>query len=325
MSVENENTDEGNQEDVLELTPEQEFQKFESGVKKTENPESDKEDDSSDEEDLTDEESDSDDSTDEESNSEKKRPSDKNMQAFRLKRERDEANARVAAAEERAKAIEEKFAELEQRLTGANQNSNSTVEEELTPPDHTDSEKYPLGILDPQYHADIREFDRNQVTKEITDAVLQRQKQSDQEKTEAAQREAMVKELGTKIEGIAEKGKSISDDYQQKVIETGLKGEWKLSQPAFDTAAETENGEKVLYDLATNPDEAARVFDLPFHQQVAYVLDKAREAGASKRGRKFPGAGDPPASAPKGRSGKSTFDPATTDFAAFEAIAKSKN
>lgn len=180
-------------------------------------------------------------------------------------------------------------------------------------PDPSDAEKYPLGVLDDGYTADLIQYHVNQA---LT--------QADQTKkaTEAAQLQIQQKvELQQKVEQLAAKGSEIFDDYEELVVEGGVNGDYLLSETTFTAAAEAENGPAILYALASDPEEAARVNALSPFQQMKYIATKDAEIAAAKpKPRVVPKAGTPPENLPRGRNASAPIRADTDNLDDFRKI-----
>jgi len=196
--------------------------------------------------------------------------------------------------------------------------SDGKKDDARTPPDPTDLKKYPLGSLDDRYIQDAIDFKAEEAAKKMVDSLLQRQEQSE---AEAAQ-EAQLLELRSKADDVAAKGSELHEDYDEVVVAAGFRGDYALTQVTFEAAAEAEHGAQILYDLATNPKEAARIAGLSSFQQLKYVSEKNAEIANGRSGKKIPGATPPPDSTPRGRSKRTTISADTTNFAEFERLAK---
>jgi uncharacterized protein YfcZ (UPF0381/DUF406 family) len=194
--------------------------------------------------------------------------------------------------------------------------------DEREPPNPKDLEKYPLGALDDRYIQDAIAFQAEKSAKEMVDSLLQRQEQSAQE----AEAERQLAELRSKADNVAAKGTELHPDYQDVVVEAGMRGDYDLTQTTFEAAAEADHGAEILYALATDPAEASRVAKLSAFQQLKYVADKNAEiAGKGTSAKKIPGAGAPPQTIPAGKGGRKTISANTDNFEEFERLANSKS
>ena len=212
---------------------------------------------------------------------------------------------------------------IERGLQGGNGGDNRQAQE--TPaPDPTDTDKYPLGHLDDRYIEDKLEWLAEKKATERADAVLQRQ----QEYEQGQQAQRQQEELLVKVDDLATKGIELFDDFQESVVEAGMRGDWDLSQATFEAAHEAEHGAQILYDLSQNKAEAKRVANLSPYQQLKFVQERDAEIAKAKAGRRVPQAGDPPRHTARGANSRTQINPATDnldDFEkAWEADAKGK-
>lgn len=236
-------------------------------------------------------------------------------QIERLKREKSDLNKRLRSLEggTGTAALQAQITALEARLTGGKGGDSKSTG--TAAPDPSDTEKYPLGHLDDRYIEDKLEWLAESKATKLADSALQRQQESEQN----AAVERAQGELLEKVDTLAEKGAELFDDFQETVVEAGMRGDWKLSQTTFEAAHDAENGAQILYDLANDPKEAARVAKLPPIKQLKYVLDKDAELGSPKgKARTKPQAGDPPKSQSKGANSTTKINPATDNLDDFE-------
>lgn len=250
----------------------------------------------------------------EEGEKEPKTPKDpKESQINRLKREKAEALRRAREAEARlAPDLSARLENLEKLLQGGKSGVNPDTGNAA--PDPTDTDKYPLGHLDDRYIEDKLEWLADQKASQKAESVLQRQQERDSQQAAEQQQQ----ELLTKVDNLATKGADLFDDYQESVVEAGMRGDWDLSQPTFEAAHDAENGAQILYDLAQNKAEAARVAKLSPYQQLKYVMDRDTEISKAKGGRKIPKAGDPPTHTARGANSRTQISGATDNLDDFE-------
>jgi hypothetical protein len=246
---------------------------------------------------------------------EKPKKTARDHQIERLKREKSDLNKRLRALEGGAgtAALQAQIAALESRLTGGKSGDSKSTG--TAAPDPSDTEKYPLGHLDDRYIEDKLEWLAEQKATKLADSALQRQQESEQN----AAIERAQSELLEKVDTLAEKGSELFDDFQETVVEAGMRGDWKLAKATFEAAAEVENGAQILYDLANDPKEAARVAKLSDYQQGLFVTKRNEELGTGKgKARTKPQAGDPPKSHSKGANSTTKISPATDNLDDFE-------
>ena len=228
----------------------------------------------------------------------------------RLKRERAEARNEARELKARLAVYEE--------LTKKQDLPNREAEDNLftigDAPDPEDSEKYPLGHLDDRYIEDKLDWLATKKAADRADAVLQRQQELQQNQLQQQQREALL----VKVDDLASRGLESFDDFQETVVDAGIRGDWKLDQPTFEAAHEAENGAQILYELARDKKEAARVASLTPYGQLKYVLDRDAEISGKSKPRRIPGAGAPPSTQTRGANSSTRINPATDNLDDFE-------
>lgn len=250
---------------------------------------------------------------DEADEGDKKKPSAKESQINRLKREKAELARKLREAEaSKAAELAGRLENLENLLQGGKggvKSDNGKPE-----PDPTDTDKYPLGHLDDRYIEDKLDWLAEKKATERADAVLQRQQES--ERNQAV--EQQHKELLVKVDDLSTRGSELYDDFQESVVESGMRGDWDLSQATFEAAHEAENGAQILYELSQDPKEAARVAKLSPYQQMKFVDQRDAEISKVKTGRKIPKAGEPPKNTARGANSRTHINPATENLDDFE-------
>lgn len=245
-----------------------------------------------------------------EDSDEKPKKTPRDHQIERLKREKAELARQLREANngDLARRLEN----IEKGLQGGNGGGNSNAG---TPePDPTDTDKYPLGHLDDRYIEDKLEWLAEKKAAERADAVLQRQQEN--ERNAAVQREQQ--ELLGKVDDLATRGSDLYDDFQESVVETGMRGDWDLSQATFEAAHEAENGAQILYELSQDKKEATRVARLSPYQQMKFVQERDAEIGQGKKPRRIPQAGEPPKNTARGANSRTQINPATENLDDFE-------
>lgn len=223
-----------------------------------------------------------------------------------------ELNARLRNSERLRIADQQRIADIEKRLQGGQGGGNGGGGKAA--PDPTDEAKYPLGHLDDRYIEDKLEYLAEQKAGERADAVLQRQQEGEQ----ARQAERQHAELLDKVDDLSARGAEISDDFQEAVVDAGMRGDWRLEQATFEAAHEADNGAQILYDLSQDKKEAARVAGLTPYQQMRFVMDRDAEITAKGKPRTKPGAGAPPATRTQGANSRTRINPATENLDDFE-------
>lgn len=263
-----------------------------------------------DEDDQQDDAGEGEEGDDQQDGDEKPKKSARDHQIERLKREKAELarQLREASNGDLARRLEN----IEKGLQGGNGGGNSNAG---TPePDPTDTEKYPLGHLDDRYIEDKLEWLAEKKAAERADAVLQRQQEN--ERNAAVQREQQ--ELLGKVDDLATRGSDIYEDFQESVVEAGMRGDWDLSQATFEAAHEAENGAQILYELSQDKKEATRVARLSPYQQMKFVQERDAEIGKGKTPRRIPRAGEPPKNTARGANSRTQINPATDNLDDFE-------
>lgn len=271
------------------------------------------------EETENDPEDDLEDSDEEDDSDDEDQPKPKKTASERIREINRKLREVERAREADRKGFEARLAKFEkQDLT--EENSDGKSDDARKAPDPTDLKKYPLGSLDDRYIQDAIDFKAEEAAKKMVDSLLQRQEQSEAE----AEAEKQILELRSKADDVAAKGSEIHDDYEDVVVAAGIRGDYDLTQVTFEAAAEAEHGAQILYNLATDPKEAARVAKLSSFQQLKYVSEKNAEIATKRSGKKIPGASPPPDGTTRGRSKRTVISADTTDFSEFERLAKMK-
>lgn len=243
----------------------------------------------------------------------KKKQSAKESQINRLKREKAELARKLREAEaSKAAELAGRLENLENLLQGGKTGVKS--DNGKPEPDPTDTDKYPLGHLDDRYIEDKLEWLSEKKATERADAVLQRQQES--ERNQAA--EQQHKELLVKVDDLSTRGSDLYEDFQESVVEAGMRGDWDLSQATFEAAHEAENGAQILYELSQDSKEAARVAKLSPFQQMKFVGQRDTEIGKDKSPRRIPKAGEPPKNTARGANSRTHINPATENLDDFE-------
>jgi hypothetical protein len=235
-----------------------------------------------------------------------------------------ELNKRLRQSERLRQADKDHF---EQRLSniekiGLSNGSGSDSSSDIgNAPDPADTDKYPLGHLDDRYIEDKLEWLSTKKAAERADAVLQRQQEN--ERNAAVQQEQAA--LLDKVDDLATRGSEMFDDFQETVVEAGMRGDYPLQQATFEAAFEADHGAQILHELSQNRKEAVRVANLSIYQQVKFVEARNAEIAAKGKTARIPKAGDPAPSV-RGSGARKTISPATDSFEEFERLANaSKN
>jgi hypothetical protein len=201
---------------------------------------------------------------------------------------------------------------IEKGLSGANSGDNQNAG---TPaPDPSDTAKYPLGHLDDRYIEDKLEWLADQKATKLADSALQRQQENERNAAINRAQEGLL----DLVDDLSAKGSEQFEDFQESVVEAGMRGDYDLGQATFEACAEADNGPQILYDLSQDKKEAARVAKLTPYGQLKFVQERDAEIGAGKKPRTKPKAGDPPKNLPRGANSKTTINPATDNLNDFE-------
>jgi hypothetical protein len=120
------------------------------------------------------------------------------------------------------------------------------------------------------------------------------------------------------VDDLSAKGSELFEDFQETVVEAGMRGDYDLAQPTFEACAEADNGAQILYDLSQDRKEASRVAKLSPLGQLKYVLERDAEISGGRKGRTKPQAGAPPKNQAKGANSKMQINPATDNLGDFE-------
>lgn len=235
----------------------------------------------------------------------------KDHQIERLKREKRDLQRQLregGASAELTRRLENIEKGLSGGKGGDNQGSGTPA------PDPTDSDKYPLGHLDDRYIEDKLEWLADQKAAKIADSALQRQQEQERNAAINAAQEGLL----NLVEDISAKGSEQFEDFQESVVEAGMRGDYDLGQATFEACAEADNGPQILYDLSQDTKEATRVAKLSPYAQLKYVQERDAEIGVGKKGRTKPKAGEPPKNMPRGANSKTQINPATENLNDFE-------
>lgn len=257
------------------------------------------------------------------------------------------ANGRARAEAARARALEATNRSLEARLAALEAKGGTLTPQGDAAKGEGDKEpdpsKFELGELDPKY---IRALARWEVRQELADA-----SKTQQTKQLTSAQERAAAEIAEKRAAFEEAGTERFEDFQEVVLDTvGLPktdpAAWPLSATIGQLILQSEFGPEVAYALASDPKEAKRVDKLSdaekqrwfFRQEAKFEAEKKASADASGEqeeadsGRAAPQekpaqraatqAPPPPRRRNNGAGSTSAVTPATTDFAAFEAMAR---
>lgn len=246
------------------------------------------------------------------------------------------AERRADVAEGRLQALDARLALLEQGKPAAAAVEGLTAPAQPSTNDSTapDPSKFQYGELDSRYIAALARFETR---KEI---LASRQAQDAQ--TATAEQTRSAAEFKTALTTFTAKGDEQYDDFDEVVIQGAKDGVWPLSSGLGQLLLTSDVGVQIAYELASNPKEAARISALPLARQAAWFGKREAELSSetdATDAKPKPAKVDDlePAKpivktsqAPKpivgarGSGGKSSVSSDTTDFAAFEALARQR-
>lgn len=269
--------------------------------------------------------------------------------AVKAQRSAERARDAVRAAwdDERA-SYERRIADLERRANGSGtkpQGGDLTPKPGATTTDASvapDPKDFEYGELDTRY---IRALARHEARQEMAS-----ERASNEQTQRAAAQTAAEAEFATKRAAFEEAGTAAFDDFHEVVIENAYDkrtnpGGYPLSKTIGELAFESEHGPAIVHSLASDVKEARRVFGLTAAQQAAWFGRK--EAALSSASSGAPGNSQqppadkgkqqqqsatakttqapPPVKGARGAGARNPVDASTTDFAAFERLAMSRN
>lgn len=252
---------------------------------------------------------------------------------------RRRAEARAATSDRELSALKERLAKLEAGGTSPLTASKKEVKSESKEPDPKDFE---LGELDPKYVRALVRWENAQIESERTKNQETRQRSSTDEEAAA--------KFAEKRAALDDAGLDAYDDFQEVVLDTADlpksdPANWPCSPTLASLIFDSEVGHHVAYALASDPKEARKIDKLTpaaqarwfFKQEAKFEAEQAEsgQAGEGKPGKEDATArretvapqprqvskAPPPPERNRGGSGNRQVSAATTDFAAFEAMA----
>lgn len=185
-------------------------------------------------------------------------------------------------------------------------------------------EDFAFGELDPEYIAALVDYKAEQ---RFAKYEAERQAAAEQAEAERKAREE-YSEFQQRFQKRAAEGTEKYPDFQEKVIEGAQRGEWELSQELANLIVDSDVGADIVYHLASNPEEAARVARQSPLEQARFFGRMESKFSAEREAAPSASAGSPaPAKTPqapppvpsaRGASGRFEAPADTSDFAAFE-------
>jgi hypothetical protein len=179
-----------------------------------------------------------------------------------------------------------------------------------------DSTKYPLGVLDDRYIEDKIDWSAEQ---KVAGAIAG-QRQTEMAQAQQQRETERVTAVRAKVDDLLDKGTELFPNYEEKVLEAGLAGKWDLTETTFTAASESDHGAEILYNLSQDKAEATRVAALSPTQQIKYVIEQEGKIALKRKPRVKPQAGEPPASAPRGRNASSPIREDTENLNDFRKL-----
>lgn len=189
-------------------------------------------------------------------------------------------------------------------------------------PDAPNPNDYQYGQLDDDYIADRVQYETGKaLTAERAAEQTRRQAES------AAQEEAQFKE---DLDALVVRGLEQFEDFDELVVDGVRNKTWELTDALAKLLTKSEVGAEIAYHLASHPTEAKKIARLPPLEQAAWFGRKEAQlkpetpAPKKKKSQEPPALPTPPKHQARGSGGKFTPGPDSSDFAAVEALARSK-
>lgn len=226
-----------------------------------------------------------------------------------------ELTRRNRLAERENQALKDRISELEKN--SGQSAAAATKTDVIGPaPDPTDTAKYPLGHLDDRYVDDKLDWLAETKAAKRADEALTRQAEASAQELHQARQQV----IQNQIDDLADRGSELDPEFEEKVVKTGMKGDWALSQSTFEAAHEVEHGAQILMDLSQDKEEALRVSKLSVRGQIKYVDEKNDEIAAKAKPRTKPTDSQGVPTQTRGVGSKTKIDPATDDLGEFEKL-----
>lgn len=225
---------------------------------------------------------------------------------------RHEAENRARAAEQANQELTARIDALEKKLTP--NDANDTVKRETSDKEPSpDDFKY--GEFDPEYLRASTAFAVKKAVEDVkTEQEAERKTQADAQKAQE-----IAQKYGEKVDA----GNSQFDDFQEKVIDRGNRGEYPLTEHTVMMALDSDVGHKVLYDIASNLKLARQLAGMDETQQArAFGRLEARHAATAEPKEKpkstVTKAPPPPSRRSRGTGGRKGLDPKTASIEDLE-------
>lgn len=166
-------------------------------------------------------------------------------------------------AERRAEALERQLREREQAAAPPEPPAQPQPQQQAAgtegPPNPDD---YDFGELDSRYIAALVDYQTDQ---RLAAFRAEQEQEAQQTRAQKAQEAAR-----TRFQQQVEEGSKVHEDFYERVVIGAEKNEWPLSAEMGQMLVESEVGHNIAYHLATNPEEAARVYRQSPTEQARY-------------------------------------------------------
>lgn len=244
-----------------------------------------------------------------------------------VQRRINNAVGRQRAAERARDAAERTNQQLERRLAVMEGQLQLLTGQRKAPSGDSapDPKNYPNGDIDARYIADLARHEGRQAAK------------ADREESDKAARERTKAENATALQKQIAKFDAKGSEKYEDFHDVVFSDDFPLTPTLGELALSSEHGIDILYELANDTKEADRVLSMTPARQAAWFGTKeaalSSESPGADEGEGAEGDGDttPPkaTNAPqpstyrvRGNGGVPRINAATTDFAAFERLAK---
>jgi signal recognition particle GTPase len=230
---------------------------------------------------------------------------------------------RAEAAEARARELEARLAVPPAPVEPARPAAPPVV---AADPNEPDPNSFDYGELDPKY---IRALAAHEANK--TFAAL-RKEDDDKRAAKAAEDRHIAQQA--KLNKMIEAGSQEHEDYFERVIEGAEHGKYPISSDTAEMIVESDVGAQIAYHLATNLEEAVKLYEATPREQARIFgkleaqFSAARTAApgeiAGKPAQPRTPQAPPPPERARGAGGQVLLSADTNDFAAFEARANAR-
>lgn len=225
-------------------------------------------------------------------------------------------------AERRAEDLQKRLEAQEKRPAPPEEDPPHATKTPAEPKGPPKPDDFEFGELDSAYIAAVVDYQTEKRWEEF------------RQRDAAERQQAAVR---AKFEQQITQGREKYPDFDEKVVRGAREGTWPLSETLGVLLVESEVGEDIAYELASNPSEAERVFRLPNMEQARYfgrLEAKFSAARAAATGGNEPAVtlvttkapqAPPPVTPGRGAGGQFQATAKSDDFAAFEKAANQSN